>query len=179
MVKTLREWEKALSQAVDTDYSYGLARRMEGYKSNAALGYRTAGSRAEWETGEMILREMQALGLSDVHKDRIEVDGWEFEKAVMRFTDKKGREHEFQLGAYQTDFHTHGFERFSMVYLGNGTAESYRDADVKGKLVLVDINQRDGWWINFPVYQARLKGAAALVAVQDLEYGEKTENHGK
>ena len=31
MVKTLREWEKALSQAVDTDYSYGLARRMEGY----------------------------------------------------------------------------------------------------------------------------------------------------
>ena len=91
MVKTLREWEKALSQAVDTDYSYGLARRMEGYKSNAALGYRTAGSRAEWETGEMILREMQALGLSDVHKDRIEVDGWEFEKAVMRFTDKKGR----------------------------------------------------------------------------------------
>ena len=41
MVKTLREWEKALSQAVDTDYSYGLARRMEGYKSNAALGYRT------------------------------------------------------------------------------------------------------------------------------------------
>lgn len=172
MVKTLREWEKALSQAVDTDYSYGLARRMEGYKSNAALGYRTAGSRAEWETGEMILREMQALGLSDVHKDRIEVDGWEFEKAVMRFTDKKGREHEFQLGAYQTDFHTHGFERFSMVYLGNGTAESYRDADVKGKLVLVDINQRDGWWINFPVYQARLKGAAALVAVQDQGYGE-------
>ena len=73
MVKTLREWEKALSQAVDTDYSYGLARRMEGYKSNAALGYRTAGSRAEWETGEMILREMQALGLSDVHKDRTSI----------------------------------------------------------------------------------------------------------
>ena len=137
MVKTLREWEKALSQAVDTDYSYGLARRMEGYKSNAALGYRTAGSRAEWETGEMILREMQALGLSDVHKDRIEVDGWEFEKAVMRFTDKKGREHEFQLGAYQTDFHTHGFERFSMVYLGNGTAESVHSKYHKcGKSIL-------------------------------------------
>ena len=64
MVKTLREWEKALSQAVDTDYSYGLARRMEGYKSNAALGYRTAGSRAEWETGEMILREMRNMYFS-------------------------------------------------------------------------------------------------------------------
>ena len=52
MVKTLREWEKALSQAVDTDYSYGLARRMEGYKSNAALGYRTAGSRRNGKPGK-------------------------------------------------------------------------------------------------------------------------------
>ena len=41
-----------------------------------------------------------------------------------------------------------------------------------GKLVLIDINQRDEWWINFPVYQARLKGAAALIAVQEQGYGE-------
>ena len=67
---------------------------MEAFKTNAVLGYRTAGSRAEWETGEMLLREMQALGLRDVHKDRIRVDGWEFEKAVMRFTDGQGQEHE-------------------------------------------------------------------------------------
>ena len=171
-MRTLEEWEEALALAVDTDYSYGLARRMEAFKTNAVLGYRTAGSRAEWETGEMLLREMQALGLRDVHKDRIRVDGWEFEKAVMRFTDGQGPEHEFQLGAYQTDFHTHGFEAFSMVYLGKGTAESYRNVDVEGKLVLIDINQRDGWWINFPVYQAHIKGAAALVAVQEQGYGE-------
>ena len=171
-MRTLEEWEEALALAVDTDYSYGLARRMEAFKTNAVLGYRTAGSRAEWETGEMLLREMQALGLRDVHKDRIRVDGWEFEKAVMRFTDGQGQEHEFQLGAYQTDFHTHGFEAFSMVYLGKGTAESYRNVDVEGKLVLIDINQRDGWWINFPVYQAHIKGAAALVAVQEQGYGE-------
>lgn len=44
--------------------------------------------------------------------------------------------------------------------------------DVEGKLVLIDINQRDGWWINFPVYQAHIKGAAALVAVQEQGYGE-------
>ena len=35
-----------------------------------------------------------------------------------------------------------------------------------------DINQRDEWWINFPVYQAHLKGAAAVIAVQDNGYGE-------
>lgn len=41
-----------------------------------------------------------------------------------------------------------------MVYLGKSTADCYERVDVKGKLVLVDINQRDEWWINFPVYQA-------------------------
>ena len=76
------------------------------------------------------------------------------------------------MGAYQTDFHTGGFREFSLVYLGKGTAADYRQVDVTGKLVLIDINQRDEWWINFPVYQAWLKGAAALIAVQEQGYGE-------
>ena len=36
----------------------------------------------------------------------------------------------------------------------------------------MEINQRDEWWINYPVYQAHLKGAAALIAVQSGGYGE-------
>lgn len=36
----------------------------------------------------------------------------------------------------------------------------------------MEINQRDEWWINYPVYQAYLKGAAALIAVQSGGYGE-------
>ena len=47
--------------------------------------------------------------------------------------------------------------------------------DVTGKLVLVDINQRDEWWINYPVYQAHLKGAAAVIAAQTGGYGEVDE----
>lgn len=166
------EWRNRICMETDTGYSYSLAKRMEQYRTNPVLGYRTAGSRAEFETGEMLVREMKSLGLSDVHKDRICVDSWEFEKAVMVFTDSRGREHRFQLGAYQTDFHTGGFREFSLVYLGKGTAADYRQADVTGKLVLIDINQRDEWWINFPVYQAWLKGAAALIAVQEQGYGE-------
>ena len=103
------EWRKRICMETDTGYSYSLAKRMEQYRTNPVLGYRTAGSRAEFETGEMLVREMESLGLSDVHKDRICVDSWEFEKAVMVFTDSRGREHRFQLGAYQTDFHTGGF----------------------------------------------------------------------
>lgn len=170
-----RQWEEKLLRALDVDYSYRLAKRMEEPRTNPVLGYRTAGSGAEFETGELLAREMEAIGLKNVTKDKVRVDAWEFERAVMEFTDGKGVRHAFQLGAYQTRFDTQGPREFQMVYLGRGTAACYRDADVKGKLVLVDMNQRDEWWINFPVYQAHLKGAAALIAVQDQGYGEIDE----
>lgn len=171
MEKT-KDWNVLLEEAMDIEGSYELARRMEIPRTNPALGYRTAGSRAEWETGELLFEEMKKAGLKDVRKDGVKVDGWEFHHAILRYQDKKGEGHEFQLGAYQTEFQTKGFETFPMVYLGRGTASSYENVDVKGKLVLIEINQREEWWINFPVYQAHLKGAAALIAVQDQGYGE-------
>lgn len=167
-----KEQEQKYLEAVDVSYSYGLAKAMERIKSNPVLGFRTAGSRAEYETGEMLRQEMERIGLEDIHKDRLCLDGWEFEKAVLRFRDAEGAEHVFQLGAYQTQFLTGGFQKFPLVYVGRGGAQDYAGRDVRGCLVLVDINQRDEWWINFPVYQAHLKGAAAVIAVQDNGYGE-------
>ena len=41
---------EAYLQAVDVDYSYRLAKKMETFKTNPVLGYRTAGSQAEIET---------------------------------------------------------------------------------------------------------------------------------
>ena len=157
---------------LDIEKSYRLARRMEREKSNPVLGYRTAGSLAERKTGDMLAEEMRLAGIPMVEKDKIRVDAWEFQKAVLRYCDREGAEHEIQLGAYQTDFKTNGFEKFEMVYLGRGTAAEYENIDVKGKLVLVEINQREEWWINYPVYQAHLKGAAALIAVQSRGYAQ-------
>lgn len=161
-----------LLASINTTYSYRFAKRMEQFRSNPVLGYRPAGSRAEFETGELIRAEMEALGLSNVRKDEVEVDGWEFARAVLRFQDAAGVEQTVQLGAYQTDFVTDGPEAFSLIYVGKGTERDYDGKDVRGKLVLGEINQRDEWWINYPVYQARLKGAAAFIAVQSGGYGE-------
>lgn len=164
--------KQAYLQAVDTDYSYCLAKKMETFKTNPVLGFRTAGSQAEIETGKMLAEEMRAIGLQDVHMDRLTLDSWEFKRAVLRFEDRDGVSREIELGAYQTDFVTGGFQTFSLVDLGKGTAEDYEGRDVAGKLVMADINQREEWWINFPVYQAHIKGAAALIAVQENGYGE-------
>ena len=167
-----RKIEEIYLKAVDIGYSYRLAKKMEEFKSNPVLGYRTAGSKAEFDTGEFLKEEMKRIGLSDIHKDELCLDSWEFEKAIMRFTDQAGKEHEFQLGAYQTEFVTDGWKDYPLVYAGRGKEADYDGVNVTGCLVMVDINQRDEWWINYPVYQAHLKGAAAVIAVQDNGYGE-------
>ena len=164
--------QKKVLQNLDIPYSYELAKRMEQYRSHPTLGYRPAGSKAEFETGEMLKTEMEKIGLSEVTKDAVTVDGWEFHKAALSYTNAAGETVSAELGAYQTTFVTDGPKEFSMMYLGKGTETDYQGKDVRDKLVLVEINQRDEWWINYPVYQAHLKGAAALIAVQSGGYGE-------
>ena len=162
-------------EALDIGYSYDLAKKLERFRSNPVLGYRTAGSVAERQAGQFLAREMERIGFSDVSCDRIDVDAWEFERAELT-VEEAGREpHHFQLGAYQTHFVTDGPESFQLVDVGRGTAADYEGLDVTGKLVLASINQREEWWINYPVYQASCKGALALIAVQDGGYGDVDE----
>ena len=158
--------------ALSISYSYEFARKLEQEKTNPILGYRTAGSRAELKTGDAIFQEMKSIGIPIVKKDWFPVDSWEFERAVLKFRDENGEEQTCQMGAYQTQFVTDGWENYELVSVGKGTAKDYEGLDVRGKLVLAEINQREEWWINFPVYQAFLKGAAALIAVQAQGYGE-------
>ena len=90
--------QKKVLQNLDIPYSYELAKRMEQYRSHPTLGYRPAGSKAEFETGEMLKTEMEKIGLSEVTKDAVTVgketmsrasntqdavDGWEFHKAAL------------------------------------------------------------------------------------------------
>lgn len=162
---------EGILRALDVNYAYDLARRMERFRSDPVLGYRPAGSQAARDTADMLFQEMQALGLQNVHRDTVRVDGWEFHGAALAFDTPQGRR-EARLGAYQTTLVTQGWEQCQLVYLGRGSAREYDGVDVHGKLVMVDINQRDEWWINYPVYQAHLKGARALLAVQRGGFGD-------
>ena len=65
--------QQSILENLDINYSYQLAKRMEQFRSNPVLGYRPAGSKAEFETGEMLKQEMVAIGLSNVTKDAVKV----------------------------------------------------------------------------------------------------------
>ncbi len=169
---TIEQLNESYLAKVDVDYAFQIAKSLEEFKTNEKLGYRTAGSEAEIKTGIKIYDEMKKLGLKEVTKDKFTVDKWEFEKADMFFKDKNGKEYLAVLGGYQTNFDTEGVKEFQIVYAGKGTKHDLAELDVTDKLVLVDINQRDEWWVNYPAYQAYLKGAAAVIVVQESGYGE-------
>lgn len=171
---------KNILDSADVRYSYNLAKELENIRSNPVLGYRSAGSEAEHEAGELIFNRMVEAGFANVHKDRVDVDSWEFKRAVIK-AGYGDVERELQLGAYQTNFVTYGYESVQIVDAGKGTLEDYEELErlgisVEGKLVMAEINQREEWWINFPVYQAKLKGAKGFIAVQAGGYGEVAEN---
>ena len=62
----------------------------------------------------MLKSEMEEIGLSNVRKDEITVDSWDFQKAELEFEDGDGIIRKFQLGAYQTQFVTDGKEEISI-----------------------------------------------------------------
>lgn len=157
---------------VDANYGYELAMKLGDFKTNADLGYRTAGSAAEHEAGNFLFEEMSAIGLNNVTKDAFTLDSWTFEKANLIFTDVNGEEFESTLGAYQVNFDTEGPQTFDLIYLNKGTEADYHEKDVTDKIVLIDINQREEWWINYPAYEAKINGAAAVIAVQEASFSE-------
>ena len=131
---------KNILDSADVRYSYNLAKELETIRSNPVLGYRSAGSQAEHEAGELIFNIMKEAGFANVRKDRVDVDSWEFRRAVIKAC-ADGAERELQLGAYQTNFVTDGFESVQIVDAGKGTLEDYEELErlgisVEGKLVM-------------------------------------------
>lgn len=171
----LEKDQKAYLSSVNVDYGYDLAVSMEEIRDNAVLGYRTAGSPAEFETGEMLKKEMENIGLQNVTKDAFTLDGWTFDHGRLIYTDLNDEEVTVELGGYQCDLNTQGEKEVVIIDGNDGTYADISEIDVMDKYVLVDINQRENWWINYPAYEAHLAGAAGIIAAQDGGYAEISE----
>jgi Iap family predicted aminopeptidase len=171
---SLEQAQSAFVDCVDTSYAFELAERIMAIRSNEDLGYRTAGSEAELATGDLLVSEMEAIGLTQVTKDEFTLDTWTFDHAYLSYTDSEGVEQKLILASYQTTLVCD--DEFTLIYLGDGAEADYEGVDVEGKVVLVDINQRDNWWINYPAYEAYVHGAAAIIAVQDGGYAEISDD---
>jgi hypothetical protein len=154
----------AFDSAIDLDYTKELIKTISSFGDDPATGYRSAGSPAETETAEYLKSEMEKIGLKNVTMEETTLDTWTFKGANITFTNAAGKEKTIDLGSYQTTLQADN-ETCELVYVGEGTAADYEGIDVTGKLVLLDIDQNENWWINYPAYQAKVKGAKAVIAM--------------
>ncbi|MDR1028946.1 MAG: M28 family peptidase [Clostridiales Family XIII bacterium] len=158
----------AYAEAVDVTFCQALATQLSELGDDPATGNRSAGSPAEREAAKLIEQTMKDIGLKNVTMDEVSSDGWTYRGASLDFIDASGKSRHVTLGGYAVNIHASG-ETIPVVYLGRGTAADYENIDVTGKLALIEIDQENDWWINYPAYQAKLMGARAVLAVSLME----------
>lgn len=151
-------------KAIDLEFAKSVIETISSFGDDPVMGMRSASSPAETEVANYVADVLNELGLENVTVDEFTLDGWVFKGANLTFTDKDGAEKRIDLAAYQTTIVAQN-EEIEIVYAGEGTEEDYEGLDVKGKLVLIEVDQNENWWINYPAYQAKVKGARAVVAV--------------
>lgn len=164
----------AFAEAVDMDFVKNFNKTIADFGDDTAVGMRSAASPAETETAEYIKKTMEDIGLQNVTMDDATVDGWTFNGANITFKNANGKKQTIDLGGYQTTIQADNQE-VELMYVGRGTEEDYDGIDVKGKLVLYEINQEEEWWINYPTVQARNKGALCSIAMREMtDMGDDT-----
>jgi len=163
----LSEEYTAFAEAVDVDFATQVTEKVASFGDDEAVGMRSSGSPAEYETCQYLEGVMNDIGLENVTVDDITVDGWTFKGANITFTNAKGEEQKVDLGGYQTTIQADNQE-VEIVYVNRGTEADYEGLDVTGKLVLFEVNQEEDWWINYPAYQAKAKGALCAIAMREF-----------
>ena len=150
-------------EAIDVEFAKDIIDNISSFGDDPVMGMRSAGSPAEDQTVEYVKSKMEEIGLQNVTVDPITVDGWTFKGANITFKNADGEEQKIDLAGYQTQLVAKD-EQVELVYVNEGTAADYEGIDVTDKLVLLDVDQNENWWINYPAYQAKVKGAKAIVA---------------
>ena len=126
-------------------------------------GFRAAGSTAEDQATQFIEQEMLDIGLTNVRREIVPVDAWDFMGASLTVTDSVGETMTFTAssmgGVPGTDDDGLTGE---IVYVDRGNPQNYPADGVEGKLLLVDWDA-DWFWVNLIGHQATISGAKGVI----------------
>ena len=161
--------------AVDESYAFSVAETLsadESLQSNT-MGFRTAGSVAEHDAADYLADEMKSIGLTDVSKESVKVDKWEFEDASLII---EGTDIDIMPVSYMVSGTGKKDITAEIVDAGTGFATDYESFDAEGKIVLVGVDQFHQAWIDRYIYEAALHGAVALVTYDLDGYGTYSDD---
>lgn len=159
----------AFIKNVSSNYAYDIAYELSTNENffNSKMGGRNAGSDAEHKAAEYLIEKMNEIGLSNVEKTAAKCDSWQFNGASFEVDGKN-----YPVYSYASAGTDEKGITAELVYLNKGTMQDYEGQDVKGKIVLIDIDQREDWWITYPMLEANLHGAAAIIAANVGGYAQ-------
>lgn len=160
--------------SIDMDYAYNTTKDLaynEALFSNEN-GFRNSGSDAEHKTADYLVGMMKKLGLTEVEKIPVKVDKWQFNGASLQM---KGIEKMSPVSYASYGTGKDGITA-EIVDVGDGTAANYKGKDVAGKIVVASVDQWNEYWINQPLEEANLHGAAALVTYASGGYGQVSDD---
>lgn len=157
--------------AVDVDYAYEIAVKLADFV-NSELGGRNSGSQAEHDAAEYLAAQMERIGLSEVGKDQFTAAKWQFNGAELTVIEPDGEEKSIKPYSYASGGTSPEGITAELIYAGTGIKDDYEGLDVKDKIVLVDINMWDDWWVNHVTLEAAYQGAAAIINNQTGGYAQ-------
>ncbi|GAB1476508.1 hypothetical protein MASR2M70_13420 [Bacillota bacterium] len=161
----------AFTGAVDLEFAYKVALELAENPEyhDSPMGTRTSGSDAEHRAADYLAGVMEEIGLTDVEKVGVDVDKWQFNGASVTI---EGEDQEIQLHSYATAATPAEGVTAELIYVGQGTMYDYEGIDAKGKIILCDVNQRDEWWVTYPMLEAQFQGAAGIIASSSVGFSE-------
>lgn len=167
-----KNWKQ---EKIDIGFSKQIMKELAQISDCPSIGGRSAGSPAEHEAADYLVKKFKEAGLTNVTKDPCSVDTWVLKKAMLSYRDAQGKTQDILLGGYACDA-VYKDESVTMIFAGKGTEWDYEDIDPKGKLVLIEIDQAEEWWINFPAYEAKYRGAVGVICMNTGGFGQEGDN---
>lgn len=164
-----------ITEPFDTSYSQKIMDELSKITDHPGIGGRAAGSPAEHRAADYLVGKFKEIGLKNVTKDPVPVDAWHFRDSRMKYQDSQGQYKEIWLGGHACVMQCRN-QKFPLIWAGKGTTADYEGIDPLGKLVLIEINQADDWWINFPAYEAKARGAAGVICMNTGGFGQEGNN---
>lgn len=178
--------------AVDKDFAWEVTETLsydETYWDDST-GFRTAGSDAEHRAADYLVSTFKEIGLEEVEKEPVQLDKWQFNGAEFTL---KNEALNIDLKINPVSYASSGTDADGItgevVYMNHGYESDYEayydeqglegeERNMKGKIVLIDINQNEEYWITSHYVEAYHQGAAGLISYSSQYTDENGNQRG-
>lgn len=191
-IRPIQEDLQKYVASVDKDFAWEVTQTLAYDKQywDDSTGFRTSGSDAEHRTADYLANTFEEIGLEEVEKEPVQVDKWQFNG--VEFT-LKNEAAQVDLKINPVSYASSGTDAEGItgevIYLNHGYEsdyEAYYDAqglvgeerNVEGKIILIDINQNEEYWITPHYLEAYYQGAAGLISYSSQYTDENGNQRG-